>query len=322
MHNCGMQNWDDLRIFLASARAASSRGAARALGVNASTITRRLRQLETDAGVDLFERGTRGLDLTDLGREVVVKAQKIEEAFAGLDRLFASQDLRPSGKVQFSVADGLLSLVGPSVTEMGHQHPNIRVEVEANNGLVNLSHLEADVVLRVAAKPPETLIGRRIAALVGAPYASRSYLAGTAAEKGHRWIRWAEPWRGFSVERWITANVPPSRVRATINSSQVLTALVEQGLGVGFLPSFSADANDRLVRVGPRVEFGASIWLLTHSDLRKTGRVAAFMTCVGEALLQRRQEIERPFADAESEPIVQADGMQTYGLYTDYLFPL
>ncbi|MFT5682311.1 MAG: DNA-binding transcriptional LysR family regulator [Myxococcota bacterium] len=315
MHNCIMKNWDDLRIFLASARTASSRGAARALGVNQSTVARRLKQLEVDSGVELFERRARGLELTDLGREVVVEAEKIEAAFAALDRLFLSRDMRPSGQIRFSVADGLLSLVGPVVLEMGRTHPNIQIEVEVNNGLANLSHLEADVVLRVAGSPPDALVGRRIATLVGAPYGSQDYLAMSTVKRlgQHHWIRWAEPWRGFAVEEWISANVPPAHVKAIINSNRALTALVEQGLGVGFLPCFAADADPRLVRLGPRVAFGASVWLLTHDDLRKTGRIAAFMKCVGEALLQKRQAIEGPFADGGPEGIVQPDGMAEYG---------
>ncbi|MCO4746123.1 MAG: LysR family transcriptional regulator [Proteobacteria bacterium] len=308
-----MHNWDDLRIFLASARAHSSRGAARALGVNQSTVARRLRQLEEDAGVKLFERGARGFELTELGREVLVEAAKIEDSFAALDRLIMSRDARPSGKVRLSVADGLLSLMGPVVADVARDHPTIDIEVEVNNGLVSLSHLEADVVLRVAARPPETLVGRRIASLVGAPYGSRQYLAGASdvhrlAE--HRWVRWAEAWQGFSVERWISANVAPSRVATTANSNQALTSLVAQGVGVGFLPCFSADADPELSRIGPRVELGASVWLLTHEDLRKTGRVAAFMKCAGEALLRHRGDIEGPFEDGL---VVRSEAMDQYG---------
>ncbi len=302
MHNSGMQNWDDLRIFLASARAASSRGAARSLGVNQSTVARRLRQLEADSGALLFERRARGFELTDLGHEVLAEAEKIEASFADLDRLFMSRDGRPSGRVRFSVADGLLSLIGPALLEMGRVHPNIQIEVEVNNGLVNLSYLEADVVLRVASKPTETLVGRRIAALVGAAYCSRTYLQGAPEVErlsAHRWVRWAEPWQGFGVERWISAHVPPERVMATVNSSQALQGLVAQGLGVSFLPSFSADMDPTLIRIGPRVDLGAAVWLLTHDDLRKTGRVAAFMKCVGDTLLAKRQTIEGPFADDE-----------------------
>lgn len=302
MHNNSMKNWDDLRIFLASARATSSRGAARALGVNQSTVARRLKQLEEGGGVGLFERRARGLELTDLGREVVAHAEQIEDAFAALDRLFLSRDGRLSGRIRFSVADGLLSLIGPAIAEMGREHPEIQVNVEVNNGLSNLSHLEADVVLRVAKKPPGHLVGRRIARLMGAPYASHAYLASsTDVERlgQHRWLRWAEPWQGIANERWISANVSASHIQTTVNSNQAITDLVAQGVGVGFLPSFSADADPRLVRMAPRVELGASIWLLTHDDLRKTGRVAAFMKCAGEALLQRRSEIEGPFPDGE-----------------------
>jgi DNA-binding transcriptional LysR family regulator len=315
MHNSIMKNWDDVRIFLASARAGSSRGAARALGVNQTTIARRLRRLEQDSGVDLFERRTQGLTLTTLGREVLLSAEKIEVAYAALDRLLLSGDRRASGRIRFSIADGLLSLVGPIVSEMARTHPKIQIDVGVNNGVVSLSHLEADVVLRVATKPPETLVGRRIAALIGAPYASRAYLSHTTAEGllQHPWIRWAEPWRGFAVEDWISANIPPAQVMATVNSNQALTSLVAQGVGVGFLPCFSADADPGLVRIGPRLHFGAFVWLLVHEDLRGAGKVAAFMTCVGDALLNKRAVIEGPFEDGTSEGIVPSQGMATYG---------
>ena len=140
---------------------------------------------------------------------------------------------------------------------------------------------------------------------------SRASTAGPLDQ--HRWIRWAEPWQGFAVERWITTNVPPGQIAATVNANQALTALVAQGVGVGFLPCFEADADPRLVRVGPRVALKASVWLLTHDDLRKTGRIAAFMKTVGEALLGQRGVIEGPFGEDADERIVQADEMSEYG---------
>ncbi len=315
MHNCDMNDWDDLRFFLAAARASSSRQAARTLGVNQSTVARRIRQLEEDSGVSLFERRPHGIVLTDFGRELVVEAEQIEGAFSRVDRLILSHDDRPSGTIRFSVADGLLALVGPVVAEMGRAHPGVQVEVEVSNSLSRVSQLEADVVLRVASRPPDTLIGRRIGTLVGAPYASQTYVQQSPPDTPlaeHRWVRWAEPWRDFPVERWISAHVPPSCVKATVNSNQALMSLVAQGLGVGFLPSFAADADPQYVRLAPRVELGASIWLLTHDDLRRTGRIAAFMKVVGDALQAKRSAIQGPFPNAEQEAIVAADAMDTY----------
>lgn len=263
----------------------------------------------------LFDRRPQGIALTDFGRELVSEAEEIEHAFAKVDRLILSLDDRPSGTVRFSVADGLLTLVGPMITEMGRVHPKILVELEVSNGLSRVSHLEADVVLRVASHPPETLVGRRIGTLVGAPYASRAYVRQAADDMQlaeHRWVRWAEAWQGFAVERWISANVPPSHVMATVNTNQALMSLVAQGLGVGFLPCFAADADSRYVRLGSRVEFGASVWLLTHHDLRRTVRIAAFMNVVGETLLEKRCALEGPFPDAEHEAIVLANAMDDY----------
>ncbi len=254
--------------------------------------------------------------LTDFGRQLAAEAEKIEESFTNLDRMVLSWDDRPTGSIRFSVADGLLPLVGPMVSEVGRKHPGIRVEVEVNNGLSRVSQLEADVVLRVASSPPATLVGRRIGTLVGAPYASHAYLQNAAdlplAE--HRWVRWAKPWQDFPVERWISANVPTSHVKATVNSNQALMSLVAQGLGVGFLPCFAADADPRYIRLGKRVELAAAVWLLTHEDLRRTGRIAAFMKVVGEALLAKRRTIEGPFPDAELEGIVPCGDLDDYGL--------
>ncbi len=319
MHNCGMQNWDDLRFFLAAARSASLRGAARTLGVNQSTVARRLNQLEANMGTTLFERRARGLALTDVGHDIVAEAESIEESYAALDRKILGRDARLSGRIRLSVADGLVPLVGSLIAEMRQLHPAIQIEVGVGNALASLSNLEADIVLRVTTSPPEHLIGRRIAQLTVAAYGSRDYLA-TSTTVGrledHRWIRWAERWQDFGTERWIGAHVSPSNVQATVNTNQALSDLVLQGLGLAFLPCFSADADPKLVRIGSRVESGASVWLLTHDDLRKSGRVAAFMKLAGERLLGRRPEIEGPFPEdepASESPLgTSADSLDTF----------
>ena len=102
-----MNDWDDIRFFLAAARTGSSRAAARALGVNQSTMSRRLSQFEEDQGVRLFERRARGLDLTDAGREIVESAEAIEGQFDKLYRQILGRDTRLSGRIRLSLPDSV-----------------------------------------------------------------------------------------------------------------------------------------------------------------------------------------------------------------------
>ena len=197
-------NWDDVRIFLAIARAGSSLGAAKTLGINQSTVSRRLKKLENDAGVALFERRPTGLLLTEAGREMREAAEEIEERFAVLGRQVLGRDVRLTGKIRLSLADFLMHTMGPILSEFGRHYPEIELEVSISNGLVNLGKREADVILRLAGSAPEHLVGRRIATVSLAVYASQAYLdkRGTSDLSAQDWIRWDERWRGTSIDKW------------------------------------------------------------------------------------------------------------------------
>lgn len=293
-----MQNWDDLKLFLAAARAGNSRAGAEALGINQSTVSRRITQLEHRSGVRLFDRGPGGLTLTEAGAELVELAEEVEASIDTVDRRLEGRDLELVGTVRLSMPDFLVRAVAPHLARFGADYPQIAIDVLVSNGLVDLSQREAELALRLADNPPPQLVGRRIARTRMAVYGSAAYVADApspvAVEHLH-WIRWTERWRGSAVERWIDEHVAAERVRARVDTSVAHTEMIAAGVGVGFLPCFGGDADDRLVRIGERQDFGLSLWLLTHADLKRTARVRTLLRFLSDALsLERSRFVGAP----------------------------
>ncbi len=290
-----MHNWDDARLFLAIARYGTSRKAARGLGLNQSTVSRRLGQLEREAGVALFERRSTGFELTEAGAEILSVAEEIEERFALLDRHVLGRDVRLSGHIRLSLPDFAVTPLSRTLTGFRRQYPEIELGVIVANDYVSLTHRQADIALRLGRRAPDHLVGRRIARAEVAVYAAPSYLE---EHDDHSdlsaldWIRWEEPFRSIPPERWIDQHIPSARVAAQVNTSLAQLELTACGMGVAFQLCYSGDPDPRMVRIAHPADFGMSLWLLTHEDIRKTARIRAFMSFVGDALSAQRPLIE------------------------------
>lgn len=282
-----MENWDDLRLFLATARAGSSRASADELGVNQSTVSRRIAQLEKQSGVRLFDRQPSGLELTEAGEELFALAVEVEAGFATLDRRLQGRDLELRGPVRLTLPDFLVTDVAAHLVPFAKTYPHIEVELLVDNGFVNLTRRQADVALRLAIDPPEHLIGRRIAPVMAGVYGAPDYLEGRGDPPDYGamdWIRWEEQWRGVPAERWVDAHAGDAPVRGRINTSHAHAELVARGLGVGVKACHTGDADPRLRRVGEVLDFGIWLWILTHEDLKSTARVRALLRHLGDAL--------------------------------------
>ena len=292
-----MDSWDDLRFLLAVARTGTTRGAADALGVNQSTVSRRLAQLERGAGVRLLARHPDGLKPTDAGRDMVEIAETIAADFERLGRQVLGRDDRISGPLRFTLPDFMVGPLGPALAGFARTYPEVDLEVMVENGYVSLTHREADMALRLTRKPDDQLVGRRLAGAAVAVYASPTYLDRLVDEAELAtldWIRWEERWRQIPPERWIDRHVARSRVRARVNTSLAMAELAASGLGAAFHLCFTGDADPRLRRVSQPFAFDLSMWLLTHDDLRGAGRVRALMACISDALTAQRAQLEQP----------------------------
>lgn len=296
----GRIDWEDLRYVLAVADASSLAAAARALGVNHTTVLRRVNAFEERLGLRLFDRLPGGYALTAGGEELLRSARHMAETVADLERRLAGRDLRLEGTLRIATTDTLMaSILPPVLAAFRGKHPGILIEVTTANAFANLSRRDADVAIRPVAQPPETLVGRRVSGVAFAVFASPSCPGidlGIGADAGFSALRWIAPddsLSGSTVSRWLRAAVPAAGIALRADSLVGMARMAAAGVGAAPLPCYLGDTTDGLVRVGPPLDgIGSALWVLTHEDLRRTARVGAFTEFAAASLQHRRDLLE------------------------------
>ncbi|EWY37832.1 LysR family transcriptional regulator [Skermanella stibiiresistens SB22] len=291
--------WDDFRLIRAIAEAKGLPAAAQQLGVNHSTVFRRLRQIEAALGTALFERHRVGYAPTAAGEEMVALAARLEEDITAFTRKVSGREPSPAGELRVTTNDSLLvHLLTPLFALFLEQCPEMRLDIVLSNQPLNLSKRDADVAIRATDSPPETLVGRRVASIGWALYGRAADFPepgdlGMAALYQRRWVSLSEDLATMKVVRRVRENVAPERVAYRTNSVLGLGEAVEAGLGIGHLPCFIADVRPSLVRLAaPDPDLAADLWLLTHPDLRHAPRVRVFLDFMAAEIGRRRRLIE------------------------------
>jgi len=274
-------DWDDFRVFLAVGQAGSLSGAARQLGVNHSTVLRRLGALEARMAVRLFDRLPAGYAMTLAGEALRERLQGVGEQIDAAQRHLMGLDLRLTGVIRITSTDTFMAgLLGPILADFRALHPGIELQVVMNNLFLSLTKREADVAIRPTNAPPDHLVGRRAGRLQTAVYASKAYLAKHPAKTPLAAYDWVAPDEGLShlmQAKWLREHVPPARIAARVDSLVGMTQLVKRGMGLGMLLCMLADAEDELVQVEPpREALDTQVWVLTHPDLKEVARIKAF----------------------------------------------
>ncbi len=290
--------WDDFRLVKAISETRSLAGAAEALGVNHSTIFRRLGMLESQLGARLFERARSGYVPTATGEEIVRLAERMGEDIVAMERRITGQDLRPSGELRVTTNDTLLvHLLTPVLASFRDAFPDIRLEVMVSNQSLSLSKRDADVAIRASDRPGETLVGRRIASIAWGVYGRVDGLDGQpfalADMRRHNWVGFAEPIAGIKASKWLRERAGEERIVYRVNTLLGLAEAAAAGIGLAVLPCFIGASTPGLARLaGPESEMESGLWLLTHPDIKQTARVRCFMDHMGRELVKRRGLIE------------------------------
>jgi len=288
-------NWDDYRFVRAVADTKSLVGAADLLGVNHSTVFRRINAVEEALGARLFERGRNGYALTAAGEEMVALASRMSEEITGFERRIAGRDVKPSGELRVTTNDTfMVHLMTPVFASFLQACPDIRLDMIVSNISLNLTKRDADIAIRATTSPPETLVGRRVCAIGWAIYGPESMVGRDFASlQGERWIAMGESLAQIGPARWIDSKVPAERIVMRVNSIMGLSAAIIAGTGISILPCFVGDTTPGLIRLSDVLsDIGASVWLLTHPDLKQSARVRAFMDHAWDTLGRRRALIE------------------------------
>ncbi len=293
-------SWGDLELFLSIARGGSLAAAASTLGVDPSTVHRRVGSLEQSARTRLFSRSPRGYALTNAGQELLPHATAMEAEMAEARRKLAARDEALVGVVRVAAIDDIASVLSPIVASFRLKHPRVTVAVEMRSGFADLARQQADVAIRMSTRPlGGDLIAKHIAKLAVAFYGSRAYFAehGRPARveqlREHAIVRGDANGPVMPGERTLDSHSSADRVAFRSESMIARLAAVRDGVGIGVLPCLMADPERTLVRLPFAVsDPDVNVWLLIHVDLRQNARVRIFTEHAHAALLARRDLFE------------------------------
>lgn len=291
--------WDDFRLIKAIADQRALPAAATSLGLNHSTVFRRLGQIEEALGLKLFERHRSGYVATPAGDEMAQLAERVDDDISAFARRLAGQEIQPAGELRVTTNDTLLvDLLTPVFAAFIRQCPDIRLDILLSNQSLNLSKRDADVAIRATDNPPETLIGRRAARIAWALYGRASDFP-DAGDIGieqlwtRNWVSLGDQFTGLKAVRYLARHVAAERIVYKVNTVLGLSEAVEAGIGIGFLPCFIADTKPGLTRLAaPDPGFSADLWLLTHPDLRHSPRVRLFLDFIAAEIGRMKPLIE------------------------------
>jgi DNA-binding transcriptional LysR family regulator len=276
-------HWDDLRHFLAVARTGQIARAARQLGMDATTIGRRIRRLEANLGQTLFEQSRDGQVLTEAGERLRERVEAMEGQAREIELGEGGGPLL-SGSIRVSVSEGFGSwFVARHLPAFAAAHPALTVDLVASSGFLRPSRREADVAILLDRPRKGPLFTRKLTDYALRLYASRQWLAAngpvrTRADLMHLPLVGYVPDLLYAPELRYLAEVAPGlepRVRSTSIIAQYRLVAAEGGIAV--LPCFIGDTDPALIRVLDEVVVTRSFWLVTHADTRKSARVAAFV---------------------------------------------
>ncbi len=291
--------WDDFRLIDAVAGARTLPAAATRLGLDHSTVFRRLRQIEAALGTAVFERHRSGYVLTAAGVQIAALASRVDEDITAVLRQVAGQSPSPAGEVRIATSDTLLfDLLVPLLAEFNRACPDVRLDLVTGNTALNLSRRDADVAIRATLAPPETLVGRKVARIAWAAYATRQPLVPLEREADlfageSAWVGFGEALTGLAAAAHLRANVPESRIACSFDTVGGLVAGIEAGIGTGLLPCFAGDRRQSLIRLMPPIPaLTTDLWLLTHADLRQVPRIRILLDFLGERMAALRSVVE------------------------------
>ncbi|MEM7153427.1 MAG: LysR family transcriptional regulator [Myxococcota bacterium] len=283
-----MFNWDDVRFFLAVSREGNLARAGTALSLDATTVGRRLGNLERQLGARLFDRTPRGYALTAAGHRLLPRAEGIEREALALGLDLAGEDQKLEGRVRLTCTEMTATrVITPYLARFHEDYPGIQLELWCTNQEVDLGRREADIALRLSRPRQEDIVVKKLLSIELGLYASEAYVAEKGMPTpgqlaGHRFILFADT-RPFRRENsWLQEHVGDGQVVLRSDSVSSVMSAALGGLGIALLPCYVAERDAGLIRTPlegcpePRV-----VWQAVHRDLVGAARIRAVVDFLG-----------------------------------------
>ena len=284
-------DWNDIPLILALARSGSMSATGRQLGVDASTISRRIAAAEKSLKLRLFIRDNTGYQLTDAGQVFVQHGEAVYGNVQSMLQASSQEADATAGPVNITSIDFLFDYwLLEHVPALHAQHPQLQLTLQAENQNLSFTRREADFALRLG-KPGEdaALVMRKLGDLGFAVYGHARFADTPRACWGTQpWIAYDDALAGTGEMRWLAQMDPQPRIVLKVNSLSTMVRACRAGVGLALLPCLVGE-QEGLVLVGPnpgpqqqwQPELQRELWLLSHRDAGSIARfkvVAAWLT--------------------------------------------
>jgi DNA-binding transcriptional LysR family regulator len=279
-------NWDDLRYFLRAAQTKTLAGAARSMGVEHTTIGRRLSALERALGAPLVLRGPEGLTLTPLGQRIAPLVLEVERAVSAARAAVKAECAR----VRLSVPQALTGLFIQALAQLRRDHADFSLEIISDNRPPDLKRGEVDLAVLVRAPIDEDLVRRSLGEVGWSLYAADAYLARRPEPidpndlSGHEIVAIKADSASSPAAKWLAEHAANATVVSRSNASASLVAATVAGAGLALLPCFLAEAEPALKRLTPDVLVKHSVSLVYRREVRLAEPVRAVIRFVIEVM--------------------------------------
>lgn len=298
--NHGPLDWNDFQAFLAIARAGQLARAGTALGVDATTVGRRLRRLEEKLATTLFEQTREGQVLTEAGEALLERVEAMAQAASAISE-GSSGAGGLSGTLRISASEGFGSwILAGQVPAFIAAHPGLTLDIVASSGFLSLSKREADIAVMLSRPKAGPVLARKLSDYALQLYASPAYLAEHGEPErpanlaqGHRLVGYIPDMLYDPTLRYLDEIHPGLAANLRSSSINAQHRLLAAGAGIGVLPCFMGDADPALVPVFPERRIIRSFWLVTHKDTQNLARIKAGKDWLLDSI-QRRREVLLP----------------------------
>ncbi len=267
-------NWDDLRVFLDVSRRPKLEEAASHLHMDATTISRRIKKLEQELGLTLFERTRRGHSLTPAGERLAARVEAMESV--SLDVMAASEtEQSAAGRIRLGATEGLgTAIIAPALKDFRQAHPRIDIDLIALSGFVSVPTRQADMSILLTRPTAGRLRIRKLSDYTLNLYAAASYLETSAPIQSREDLS-AHPLIGYvddliysSQLRYYDEVLPGLTPQLCSPSILAQAEMVAAGAGLGILPAFLARKMDGLVSLLTNdIRVTRTFWLAVHEDV-------------------------------------------------------
>lgn len=290
-----LRDWNGLQFVLAVAQTGSFHHAAEKMGAHATTVSRRVQELERELNAKLFVRRAHGMTLTAAGKALVGKASEMEAVVSAVTNNIAGMDGQLAGVVRLYVSEGIgTHWVTPILGDFHRQYPDIALDVITGPQAGDLLTEETDISVTIVKPEDPRLVAFRLGTLRFSLFASREYLRlhgvpGTLDElQGHKLIYQAIHHTDPLFYWWQRIVEDNNGAAFRTNSANFAVAATHAGFGIALGPSFYRKTVFDLVRLEIDLPFQTELWMVTHEETNRSARVRAIGDFLKARFLQDR----------------------------------